>query len=81
MGSPVEWDKVAVYADTLPYSHRGWSFVRVIEREVLDKNRKALVITGATHLNRLDDEMYEDDNLVNFGNKANYRPDWTQYRP
>lgn len=63
-GPPIDWDKVEVFEDQLPFSNRGWSFVRIIEREVLGKDHKALVIIGRGHLNRRDDEMGEDDNLI-----------------
>lgn len=64
MGPPIDWDKVEVFADQLPFFNRGWSFVRVIEREVIAKNHKALVIIGSGHLNRFDNDMDEDDNLI-----------------
>ena len=42
---------------------RGWSCVRQIEREVLAKSRRALVIYGYGHFLRRDTEM-EEDNVI-----------------
>ncbi|MHC4093566.1 MAG: hypothetical protein ACYSVY_25390 [Planctomycetota bacterium] len=63
-GPPIDWEKVEVFEDMLPYTYRGWSGVRQIERLVLAVDRKALVIYGYGHFLRLDDEMDEDDNMV-----------------
>lgn len=63
-GPPVDWSKVEVFEDLLPYMHRGWWAVRQIEREVLSKNRKGLVIYGLGHFLRVDGEMEEDDNII-----------------
>ena len=63
-GPPIDWSNVEVFEDILPYTQRGWWGVRQIEREVLAKNRKALVIYGYGHFLRVDDEMEEDDNII-----------------
>ncbi|NIR48898.1 hypothetical protein GWO43_10715 [candidate division KSB1 bacterium] len=63
-GPPIDWSKVEVYEDKLPFVYRGWWTVRQIEREVLAKDRKALVITGRGNVQRFDDEMDEEDNEI-----------------
>ena len=63
-GPPIDWGRVEVWEDQLPYMQRGWAAVRKIEREVLSKGRKALVIYGYGHFMRVDDELEEDDNII-----------------
>jgi len=62
MGTPVDWDKVDVFEDLLPHLNRGWYFVRTIEREVIEQDRKALVIVGRRHIFR--QISGDDENLI-----------------
>ena len=62
-GQPVDWDRVEVWEDLLPFTHRGWWFTRQIER-VMTRGKKAVVILGLGHFLRMDDEMEEDYNVI-----------------
>ena len=63
-GPPIDWSRVQVFEDQLPFSGRGWSGVRQIERQVLARGEKAIVIYGYGHFLRMDDEMEEEDNIL-----------------
>jgi len=49
---PIDWSKVHSRADYAPFAARDPDTARVIEREVLARHRKALVVIGAMHLPR-----------------------------
>ena len=49
---PIDWSKVHTPADYGPFGARDPDFARVIERDVLAKHRKALLIIGGIHLLR-----------------------------
>jgi hypothetical protein len=47
---PIDWDVIANYDDLLPWLQRRFPFeAELVEREVLDKNRKALLLSGGLH--------------------------------
>ncbi|MEZ4797559.1 MAG: hypothetical protein R2785_10365 [Flavobacteriaceae bacterium] len=46
---PIDWSKVNSYIDFEPFSNRGSYPVEVVEREIYDKNLKALLIFGSQH--------------------------------
>jgi hypothetical protein len=50
---PIDWSATKVASD-IPraYGYRDWQGAAVIEKEVLEKNRRVLVIIGGTHLYR-----------------------------
>lgn len=50
--APIDWTKVRTHADWESALQGNEFLAAVIEREVLDKNRKALVIMGANHVTR-----------------------------
>lgn len=60
---PIDWDQIEDYQDLLPWLQRRFPFeAEVVEREVLDKGRKALLLSGGLHfangtplLNAIDD--------------------------
>lgn len=47
---PVDWSQVKSFDDILKLSHRDASIASVIEKEVLAKHRKALMLFGTFHL-------------------------------
>lgn len=47
---PIDWDKVHSYEDLMPFFDRDGSIASVMEREVLSKHRKALMLFGVFHL-------------------------------
>jgi hypothetical protein len=47
---PIDWSKVKSQEDRRPYRNRDASIASVMEREVLSKHRKALIIIGVGHL-------------------------------
>lgn len=47
---PVDWSKVRTFEDGRPFMDRDASIASVMEKEVLAKHRKALMIFGALHL-------------------------------
>lgn len=49
---PVDWSIVKSWKDLGPFMDRDGTFVEVVEREVLAKKRKALLIAGVFHLYR-----------------------------
>jgi hypothetical protein len=49
---PIDWSKVHTPSDYGPFGARDPDYVKVIEREVLAKHRKALLVIGAMHLPR-----------------------------
>jgi hypothetical protein len=52
---PIDWDRVATTADfPRSYGYRDPDTFRILEREVLSRGRKALIVIGSAHLNRRD---------------------------
>lgn len=47
---PIDWSKVQSLKDITPFFDRDGSIASVMEREVLSKNRKALMLFGVFHL-------------------------------
>jgi len=47
---PIDWDKIRSYEDLKPFFDRDGSIASVMEREVLSRHRKALMLFGAFHL-------------------------------
>jgi len=47
---PIDWNKVRAYQDLTPFFDRDGSIASVMEREVLSKHRKALMLFGIFHL-------------------------------
>ncbi len=62
-GQPVDWDRVEVWEDLLPFTHRGWWFTRQVER-LMTRREEGVVILGLGHFLRMDDEMEEDHNVI-----------------
>ena len=48
--SPVDWDQIKSMDDIIRLVHRDESIASVMEKEVLSKNRKALMLFGTYHL-------------------------------
>jgi hypothetical protein len=47
---PIDWDKVKSFEDAAPFLGRGQSITSVMEKEVLSKHRKALMLFGNHHI-------------------------------
>ena len=47
---PIEWERVHTKEDYIKFADRDLSMANVIQREVLDKKRKGLLIAGGMHL-------------------------------
>jgi hypothetical protein len=47
---PIDWNKVKSQEDRRPYRNRDASIASIMEREVLAKHRKALIIIGISHI-------------------------------
>jgi len=47
---PIDWSKIRSYQDLTPFFDRDGSIASVMEREVLSKHRKALMLFGVFHL-------------------------------
>lgn len=47
---PIDWSKIKSYQDLTPFFDRDGSIASVMEREVLSKHRKALMLFGVFHL-------------------------------
>jgi len=47
---PIDWDQVKSFQDILTFAYRDPSIASVMEREVLSKHRKALMLFGTFHL-------------------------------
>ncbi len=47
---PIDWSKIRSYDDLTPFFDRDGSIASVMEREVLSKHRKALMLFGVFHL-------------------------------
>ncbi len=47
---PIDWDQVKSFQDILRVTHRDASIASVMEKEVLSKHRKALMLFGLFHL-------------------------------
>jgi len=47
---PIDWSKIRSYDDARPFFDRDGSIASVMEREVLSKHRKALMLFGLFHL-------------------------------
>jgi hypothetical protein len=47
---PIDWSKIRSYEDLTPFFDRDGSTASVMEREVLSKHRKALMLFGVFHL-------------------------------
>jgi len=47
---PIDWSKIRSYEDLTPFFDRDGSIASVMEREVLSKHRKALMLFGFFHL-------------------------------
>jgi hypothetical protein len=48
--TPIDWDKLKTHDDWLALGPNDASFARVVNEEVLDRRRKALLVLGAGHL-------------------------------
>jgi hypothetical protein len=65
--SPVDWDQIKSMDDIIRLVHRDASAASVMEKEVLSKHRKALMLYGTFHLLHLNEvrasavSMYEKD--------------------
>jgi uncharacterized iron-regulated protein len=46
---PIDWDKVNSYDDFEPFSNRGRFPISIIEKEIYNKNLKALLVFGTIH--------------------------------
>ncbi len=55
---PIDWSKVKSQEDRQPYRNRDASIASVMEKEVLAKHRKALIIIGVSHIS---DRGYGDE--------------------
>jgi len=49
---PIDWEAAKTREELLPFMLRDEHFVDVVEREVIDKKRKALLISGNAHMRR-----------------------------
>src|SRR5215831_15412914 len=49
---PIDWEAAKTREELLPFMLRDEHFVDLIEREVINKKRKALLISGAAHMRR-----------------------------
>ncbi len=64
---PIDWDQMKSGDDFMKFAHRDQSIASVMEKEVLSKHRKALMLCGTFHLIHLNDvrasavSMYEKD--------------------
>jgi hypothetical protein len=47
---PIDWDQVKNYQDILKLTHRDANIASVMEKEVLSKHRKALMLFGTFHI-------------------------------
>jgi hypothetical protein len=47
---PIDWSKIHTYEDLTPFFDRDGNIASVMEREVLSKHRKALMLFGVFHL-------------------------------
>ena len=47
---PIDWSKIQTYEDLTPFFDRDGSIASVMEKEVLSKHRKALILFGIFHL-------------------------------
>ena len=47
---PIDWSRIHTYDDLIPFFDRDGSIASVMEREVLSKHRKALMLFGIAHL-------------------------------
>jgi hypothetical protein len=47
---PIDWNQVKTFQDILKFAHRNDSIASVMEKEVLSKHRKALMLFGTMHL-------------------------------
>ncbi|MBV8632761.1 MAG: hypothetical protein JOZ83_17690 [Silvibacterium sp.] len=47
---PIDWSKIQTYEDLTPFFDRDGSIASVMEKEVLSKRRKALILFGIFHL-------------------------------
>ena len=47
---PINWDQVKTFQDVLKFANRNASIASVMEKEVLSKHRKALMLFGTMHL-------------------------------
>jgi hypothetical protein len=50
--TPIDWAKVRTHEDWLALGPSDVSFAKVVNEEVLEKNRKALLVLGASHLSK-----------------------------
>ncbi len=51
-GPPINWSKTKTANDAMPYLDRSYYAYKIIESEVLKKNRTALIIFGGAHFYR-----------------------------
>jgi hypothetical protein len=64
---PIDWSQIKSGDDFMKFAHRDQSIASVMEKEVLSKHRKALMLCGTFHLIHLNDvrasavSMYEKD--------------------
>jgi hypothetical protein len=47
---PIDWDQVKSFQDLLKFAYRSPTIASVMEKEVLSKHRKALMLFGTSHL-------------------------------
>lgn len=64
---PIDWDQIKSGGDFMKFAHRDASIATVMEREVLSKHRKALLLLGTFHSMHMNEvrasavSMYEKD--------------------
>ena len=52
--TPIDWSRVRSAADYAPFADRSGDFARTVEREVLARGRRALLVIGGMHVLRRD---------------------------
>ena len=68
---PIDWAKVKSVADAAPYLDRDSFCASVLEREVMAKRRRALVVMGDAHVARRDVTGRQVDNAVTLVERKN----------
>jgi hypothetical protein len=61
---PIDWDKVKTLADAAPFLSRDPFCASLVEREVIGKGRKALMVMGDAHVSRRHMTGRPQDNTV-----------------
>jgi hypothetical protein len=63
---PLDWSKITTASDYLPFSNRDGSYADVVEREVIAKHHRALLIAGELHaLKQVPKDMQDDPDELN----------------